>query len=54
MDNSKEMHIVTEVGTFGSLNINDPTKKKIKPEDQDIDSVIKDAIAENAKNLINK
>jgi hypothetical protein len=28
-NNKEELHIVTEQGTFGNLNIEDPSKKKV-------------------------
>jgi hypothetical protein len=45
-----ELNIVTEVGTFGGLNIEDPTKKIVKKL-EDIDDVIREATQENVKNL---
>lgn len=54
MDN-KDLNIVTEVGVFGNLDIDDPTVKKVKRKDgeTDIDDVIAEAIAENASTLGN-
>jgi hypothetical protein len=46
-----DFNIVTEVGVFGDLNINDPTKKKIKQKDEDIDTLIKEAVEKNAHDL---
>ena len=54
MSNEK-LNIVTEVGTFGSLNIDDPTavevKKKKKGEytEEELQELINESIAENAK-----
>lgn len=54
--NYDELSIVTEVGTFGSLNIDDPTVKKIKKKknelgvEMDIDEMIRESIEHN-KNL---
>ena len=45
------MGFVTEVGTFGDLNIDDPTVKKTKKKKEDLDVLIENAIAENASNL---
>lgn len=47
----EEMGFVTEVGTFGDLNIDDPTVKKTKKKKEDLDVLIENAIAENASNL---
>jgi len=47
-----ELYVVTEVGTFGELNIDDPTKKKLKRKDEDIMSVIKEATEINLSNII--
>ena len=51
MSNKKQV-ILTEVGNFGNLNIDDPTMtevKKIKQQEQeDIDTLIKESIKENA------
>lgn len=44
--------IITEVGAFGNLNIDDPTTtdvKKKKNSSEDTDAMIAEAIAENAK-----
>lgn len=47
-----KLSIVTEVGAFGSLNIDDPTVSEIKPkkkvEETDIDKMVQEAITENA------
>lgn len=37
----KKLAIVTEVGSFGGLNINDPTVTDIEAEDMDIDEIVK-------------
>ena len=51
MPNKEEMSIVTEVGVFGSLNIDDPTVKKVKKkddgQDMELDSLIEAAIEHN-------
>jgi hypothetical protein len=52
-DRDQELHIVTEVGTFGDLNIDDPTKKKLKKA-QDLDAVIREATETNLNNLTKK
>ena len=46
----KEYAIITEVGTFGSLNINDPTVKTIKDNmtEEDMNQLIKESINSNA------
>lgn len=51
--NNGELHIVTEVGTFGDLNITDPSKKKVNKLNE-LDDVIREATEENLKNLTNK
>jgi len=51
MSDKGELHIVTEVGTFGDLNITDPTKKKVAKKDEDMDALIREAHQENIKNL---
>jgi len=45
--NNEELNIVTEVGVFGELDINDPTKKKVKSKEE-IDAMIQEAIIENS------
>lgn len=47
--NNEELVAVTEVGVFGGLNIEDPTKKKIQAKD--MDAVIEAAIEQNRQNL---
>lgn len=37
----KKLCIVTEVGSFGDLNVADPTEIEIEGEDTDIDEIIK-------------
>lgn len=44
---NEEYNIVTEVGVFGDLNIEDPTSKKVKTEDE-LQELIKDSIEHNA------
>jgi len=58
MFNEKDegLHILTEVGVFGDLDIDNPTAKKVKnkkDEMDDIDALIESAIGENSKNLEN-
>ena len=50
--NHEELNIVTEVGVFGELDINDPTKKKVKNKDE-IQKMIEEAIMENSQ-IINR
>ena len=54
MENNKEYSIVTEVGVFGDLNIEDPTAKTVKKKNDEssIDDLIADSIKANA-NLMN-
>lgn len=50
MDNKNDdFYVVTEIGTFDSLDIKDPTKKKVKRTE--LDSIINEAIEINRKNL---
>jgi len=53
MENEKvELSFVTEVGTFGDLDINDPTIKNAKKKkNSDIEAMIAEAITENANAL---
>ena len=52
--NNEEYSIITEVGTFGDLNIDDPTVKPIKKKnntnytEEEIESLIKESINNNA------
>lgn len=47
-----DMSVVTEIGTFGSLNIEDPTVKKVKEKkdmtDEEMEALIKESIQHNA------
>jgi hypothetical protein len=47
---SKDVHIVTEQGVFGGLDIEDPSKKKVKTKSE-LDQEIEDAITRNKQNL---
>lgn len=49
----EELYAVTEVGMFGELEVQDPTKKKVKRpgELEDIQDIIEAAIAANKENL---
>ena len=49
----EELYAVTEVGMFGDLDVQDPTKKKVKKknEEQDIEAIIAAGIAANKENL---
>ena len=49
-EEEQEVCIVTEVGTFGDLNIVDPTKKKVRKMD-DLEEIIREATEENSRNL---
>lgn len=51
MSKTEELNIVTEVGVFGDLNIDDPTIKKVKKQEESLDAIIESATAENLKNL---
>ena len=49
-----DMSIVTEIGAFGSLNIDDPTVKKVKKKngedvaEDEVSEMIKEAIESNS------
>lgn len=48
----EELYVVTEVGMFGELDVQDPTKKKVKrKEEQDLEAIIAEGIAANKNNL---
>lgn len=55
MKTPEELSIVTEIGVFGDLDIEDPTSKKIdkkkKSDFSDIEDTINTAIKENLKTL---
>lgn len=51
--NLGDLHVVTEVGVFGDLDIQDPTLKKVQ-EKSELDQEIADAIARNRANLTGK
>lgn len=50
---NSELSIVTEIGVFGELDITDPTKKKVKRNSQELDSIIEETIKNNNDNLKN-
>lgn len=48
-----DMSVVTEIGVFGSLNIEDPTTKKVKKananlSDEEMEQLIQESIQHNA------
>ncbi|WP_304576775.1 hypothetical protein [Romboutsia ilealis] len=49
----EELYAVTEVGMFGDLEVQDPTKKKVKrkSEIEDVQDIIEAAILANKQNL---
>lgn len=47
----EELYVVTEIGTFAGMNINDPTAKKVKKKQEELDALIEQTNAENKKNL---
>lgn len=49
----EELYVVTEVGIFGELDVQDPTKKKVKRKEneQDLGAIIAEGIAANKNNL---
>ena len=52
-EENNDLYYVTEVGVFGSLDIDDPTAVELKKK-KEMDDLIKDAIEENKKNLKDK
>lgn len=50
MDKDAQYEIVTEVGVFGSINIDDPSRKKIESKDS-LDELITEATNANRQNL---
>lgn len=47
MENNKnlsDMSIVTEIGAFGSLNIEDPTVTRVRKKDDDTDGIDEEAL----------
>lgn len=51
MNKNEDLSFVTEVGTFGDLNIADPTEIKTKKKQTDMEALIEASIAENLSNL---
>ena len=53
MDNKEQLHVVTEVGVFGELDVNDPTAKKVKKDGEEdssdvaLEQLIEDSIKQN-------
>lgn len=49
----EELYAVTEVGMFGELEVQDPTKKKVKKDNrlEDMQDIIEAAIVANRENL---
>jgi adenylate cyclase class IV len=45
---TEKLTLVTEVGTFGELNIDDPTEQQVKKKKKDLEALIEASIAENA------
>lgn len=41
-----KIQIVTEIGSFGSLNIEDPTITDVNVEDEDLEKIVKEALEE--------
>lgn len=46
----EELHVLTEVGVFGALNIEDPTKKRVLKESE-LQELISESVSENLNNL---
>jgi hypothetical protein len=44
-----ELCVVTEIGIFGTLNIPDPTKKKINKDDSELGVLIEESIQNNSQ-----
>lgn len=53
MEENNELSYVTEVGVFGSLDIDDPTVIEMKKK-KEMEELIKEAIENNKKNLKDK
>lgn len=54
-EENNDLYYVTEVGVFGSLDIDDPTAVELKKKKKkEMDDLIKEAIKENKKNLKDK
>ena len=53
MDNKEQLHVVTEVGVFGELDVNDTTAKKVKKDGEEdssdvaLEQLIEDSIKQN-------
>lgn len=55
MEENNDLSYVTEVGVFGSLDIDDPTVIEMtKKKKKEMDDLIQEAIEENKKNLKGK
>lgn len=51
MEENMEIGLVTEVGTFGELNMEDPTVINTKKKKTELEALIESSIDENLKNL---
>lgn len=49
-ENGTEMSTLMEVGMFGTLDVTDPTQKKVKTKSE-LDAMIENSINENAVKL---
>jgi hypothetical protein len=49
MADKEELHVVTEQGMYGDLEVKDPSKRKLKEEE--MEALIEKATQENLKNL---
>ena len=53
-DDYSEMSVVTEIGVFGELDVEDPTATRVKKKkDANLEDTINEAIMENMSNLSN-
>jgi len=50
LEKNEELCIITEVGIFGQLDIEDPTKKKVKKKDE-LEALIESSVKTNLDNL---
>lgn len=48
----EELSVVTEIGVFGDLDIEDPTAIDVKKKKKALDDMIEESISENKEALI--
>ncbi len=54
MCENNDLHVVTEIGVFGELDVEDPTVNNVKKKNKDVnvDEIINEAIQENLNTLV--